>query len=244
MVADALRRRVGTARRAAPIVSVSRSDRPVKQGVDSASISSSGGIAATSGAPPPARARRHRARRNRHDHALGHAAQPGLLPLGELAGRGDAALGEGVQRAVVEVRPRSAGSRRSASTAGPASGRPALQARTSSTRPSASIWRKRCAMRGAARRSVGSSAINGGRGPAGAAPGRGVDSGRPLTRQTSSARWMRCASLAQARRGRRIDAAQFVVQGLPGPVLGGLRPSMRGAPQVGGRHLVEAVEQA
>ena len=129
------------------------------------------------------------------DVPLRHAAQPGQLALRELAGRGRAGLASAGRCGRRRARPRPAGSRPSASTAGRDGGRRARAAPAPRrrSRPS-SIAAKRCAMRACSQaRSRGSSAISG----ACSAARRRVwrcEIGAPVTRCTSSARWIRCAS--------------------------------------------------
>ena len=140
-----------------------------------------------------------------HDASRRHRAQPGQLALGELARGGDAGFAQLVQAAPRPAPARPGGSRRSASTAGRRAGRRARAApapRRAGRRPA---WRRSAAAMRAcsqARDSRFQRDQRPGRAAARCAACRVLVPGRqrlPVSRQTSSARWMRCAS-AGARR--------------------------------------------
>ena len=167
------------------------------------------------------------------DHAAPrHAAQPGQLPLGELAGGEDAPVAQvrraGTAQPVASARPavpRPAGSRRSACWAGRRCRSPrARSAFTSSRKPAASMASKRCAMRSCSQpRSAGSSENSGVELPRGRSRCRScrawkLDQGRPDTPEHFQ-RALDALRVAgrQPRRRDRVDARQFGVQ--RGPAL-------------------------
>ena len=158
----------------------------------------------------PQRARAH-ARRTRSSASAAsqatrlpprHRAQPGQLALGELARRGAAARLQARRGRRGRAPPRPGGSRPRASTAAPGRGRRARAgARTSSTKPAAEHRREARVDARVQPAAVGRLERDQRRrfGARRAAAGCHAESGRPLTRWTSSARWMRCASFGASR---------------------------------------------
>ena len=179
------------------------------------------------------------------DLAPRHRAQPGQLALGELARRrGRARAASAVEVAGVERRPRLAiadGAHRR-QVGMQVAARAQRAHLVDEARPRASPRSARAMRACSQARSRGSSAISGGVRRRRRALCH-ADSGRPLTRCTSSARWMRCASFG-ARRAAvagSTRASSACSAGQPSRAASRVdRGAHRG---VGRRHRVEAVEQ-
>ena len=149
----------------------------------------------------------------------------------------------------VQRLPRPGGSRRSASTAVRRAGRRARAAhalRPPGRRPASAS--KRCAMRGCSHlRSVGFERDQRGRSRMACAAGpcrARLDSGCPVRRYTSSARWMRCASRRRQAGGRdRVDTRQLGVQSPASPRSRACASSVGAQRGVGRGQRVQALEQ-
>ena len=147
-----------------------------------------------------------------------HAAQPGELALGELAGGGDAASRAAPRGRRPRAPPRPGGSRRSASTAGPACRSPRARSAPHLVDQAGGEHRREALADALVQPGAVARLERDQRRRLGAAACRvcQAESGRPLSAWTSSARWMRCASFG-ARRAAvdRVDRRQLGVQRRP-----------------------------